>query len=710
MKNTNVFSTRPLVAASLALCALLAAPAHAVTYTLIAEAIPETAPAAVMPNGAVAVPMWGYRVSAPGGDEASANAAALTSPGAALVVPPGDAVLSVTLVNRLAVPTSFVVHGLNTAMAPVFTDAAGAACSPDAVAAAADAVRRACRLRSFTSEVAAVPVGGPAPAPVIYTYNNVRPGTYLYQSGTLPQIQVQMGLYGMMSKDDAAGVAYPGVAYINQTRVIFSEVDPTMHAAVTAGTFTGSTLDYDPKHFRTHVYDAVTHLPVQAGVASAPQFMGATHLVRMANAGLQSRVPTLSDGTWFLLGEDAQPYPYAREQYTALLPAAKTTDAWLNAPRALTLFDRRMAFADAATGVAGQYLKFTATASPTTSTQLTANCPTIGTQGVLWTCTVSTTTPGATLSLVSAPAGMVLQGGAAATTRTLRWLNPTNAQAQRPAAQSILNSVAVAATSAAGGTTTNLFTVAVANVNDAPTAGNKAYNSDLTQAGRVTVLPTNGLKIGAADIDGDPLAVASITGLGGAALAATDSVTINAADGSFVFTTTDIPAAGGVNRVVPLQYTLTDVPDPLNKGALPALTSVARNLNLTIRPNVRPVRTATSTTFGSNASPNVVQYLPLPISTYSTPDLTSATYVADNDGSVNACQHALVSGQPCNDRPRHRASSRRNASRRLALRSPATAPSAPAAVRSSSRRHEYPTRRVRRCPFAAPPTTRSATI
>ncbi len=120
MKNQSSFKMRPLAAAGAALLALLAVPAQAVTYTVIAEAVNH-----LMPDGVSIVPMWGYRVSAPNGDLASAQTAPVTSPGAALVVPPTDSTLSVTLHNRLAsgAPTSFVVHGLNTAMAPVFADA-----------------------------------------------------------------------------------------------------------------------------------------------------------------------------------------------------------------------------------------------------------------------------------------------------------------------------------------------------------------------------------------------------------------------------------------------------------------------------------------------------------------------------------------------------------------------------------------------------------
>ena len=43
----------------------------------------------------------------------------------------------------------------------------------------------------------------------IYSWTNMKPGTYLYQSGTHPQVQVQMGLYGGVKKDFATGRPIP---------------------------------------------------------------------------------------------------------------------------------------------------------------------------------------------------------------------------------------------------------------------------------------------------------------------------------------------------------------------------------------------------------------------------------------------------------------------------------------------------------------------
>ena len=65
-----------------------------------------------------------------------------------------------------------------------------------------------------------------------YTWTGVSPGTYLYHSGTNPTIQVQMGLYGAVTSDSAAGMAYPGVPYASEVLLVYSEIDSAVHAAV----------------------------------------------------------------------------------------------------------------------------------------------------------------------------------------------------------------------------------------------------------------------------------------------------------------------------------------------------------------------------------------------------------------------------------------------------------------------------------------------
>ena len=92
------------------------------------------------------------------------------------------------------------------------------------------------RVQSFGTEV---PAGSTTPL----TWNFLRPGTYLLQSGTHPSMQVPMGLYGMVVVTSApagttAGTAYPAmgsssaVTYNSELPLEFSEIDPGLNNAV----------------------------------------------------------------------------------------------------------------------------------------------------------------------------------------------------------------------------------------------------------------------------------------------------------------------------------------------------------------------------------------------------------------------------------------------------------------------------------------------
>lgn len=243
----------------------------------------------------------------------------VTVPGPTLTVPPGDSILKVNLQNGLTVPTSLVINGLIKPMAPVWTT---------------DAESRR-RVRSFDKEVLAGSDTGSAP----YEWINVKPGTYLYQSGTQVQVQVQMGLYGAATKnaqDAAAGPppvraqAYPGAAfeYDNQATLLYSEIDPDLHAAIATGTYgtapgPTSTINYAPKYFLVNGQPFPKGSPV-----IAPPVNGTT-LLRLLNAGLTTHVPMIQGTHWTVVAEDGKPYPYRLTQYTALLPAAKTVDVLL---------------------------------------------------------------------------------------------------------------------------------------------------------------------------------------------------------------------------------------------------------------------------------------------------------------------------------------------------------------------------------------------
>jgi FtsP/CotA-like multicopper oxidase with cupredoxin domain len=294
------------------------------------------------PNGGAAIPVWGYATCTP----SFASCGAVAFPGPALSVGDTDPTLTVNLRNDLpggasAPPTSLVINGLYKPMAPVFTnDAEG---------------RR--RVRSFDAE--ASPNGG---TNAVYTWHNVKPGTYLYQSGTQPQVQVQMGLYGALAKNAVEPVpgttraqAYAGAAneYDSQATLLYSEIDPALHAAVADGTYgsTGptSTFNYNPKYF------LINGAPYQYGTTPSISASGTT-LLRLLNAGLTTHVPTIQGKHWDIIAEDGKPYPFKRDQYTALMPAAKTLDVLL-APdiggARYPILDRRLNLSNAGTSNGG---------------------------------------------------------------------------------------------------------------------------------------------------------------------------------------------------------------------------------------------------------------------------------------------------------------------------------------------------------------------
>lgn len=78
--------------------------------------------------------------------------------------------------------------------------------------------------------------------PFIYEFTATNPGTFLYQSGISPQVQVDMGLVGAMivrpnvtvtlpDNDPAIGLAYddPSTAYDREYLFFLSEMDPRLH-------------------------------------------------------------------------------------------------------------------------------------------------------------------------------------------------------------------------------------------------------------------------------------------------------------------------------------------------------------------------------------------------------------------------------------------------------------------------------------------------
>lgn len=235
-----------------------------------------------MPDG-TSVPMWGFGLA--GGD--------ITVPGPILEVAPGDTTLTINLTNNLGVPISLVIPGQIAALSPTFfTDDQGRT-----------------RVRSLNAET-------PAGATGIYTWSGLKPGTYIYHSGTHPALQVHMGLYGGVKIDTAVGEAYPGVAYQHEVILFYSEIDPDLHAPPTAA---------QPRTFKPR-YFLINGKPFEEGDQLAAGMVGQNVLVRFLNAGLKSYVPTFLNTYIQAVAEDGNLYPFARQEYAVLLPAMKTLD------------------------------------------------------------------------------------------------------------------------------------------------------------------------------------------------------------------------------------------------------------------------------------------------------------------------------------------------------------------------------------------------
>jgi Bacterial Ig domain/Multicopper oxidase len=532
-----------------------------------------------MPDG-VSVTMWGYALDS----TATGSEGVLSSPGPVITVPAGDNALNVTLINMLSVPTSLVIPGQPIAMTPVFSSGTVAICTPSAT-------DRDCRVRSFTNEAAA---GSTA----VYNYTNVKPGTFLYQSGTLPQIQIQMGLYGALKHDASVGTgtlknAYASVAYGQDHVLVYSEVDKVVHDAVDAGTFTGSTLNYDPKYFLMNgVGFNAQSPPTEIGAATSGGV-----LLRLLNAGLRTRVPTFSDGHWSVVAEDGNAYRNAKEQYTAFLPAGKTADVWFSPSAAATsatytVFDRRLSLtnnnADTNGGMMHKFSLTFVAGSPRLNGYVAT--PSVATQDI-----TSTFTPVLvggqapfTYSLEVAPIGMTVN----AATGVLTW-KPTNEQARRPAAPGQTNAVAVRVTDANGRFARRTLSVQVTNVNDAPIAIPDTFDV----YGGVLAMPANSNLI-----------------VNQAGLLGTLSVTTaGPLMGAFNYSanTTTIPAIGFTTQ----QFTYT-----VSDGTL---TSNIGTITLNIHANKAPVANNDRYVFAFVGTP-VVRLLP---------SVTSND--TDSDGTIN---------------------------------------------------------------------------
>jgi len=247
----------------------------------------------IPPGSATSIRMWAF-VEDPG---SCPGASVAWDIGPLQVGIPGDS-LSISLRNCLSDPVSLVIPGQTATLNPqTIVDPQGRT-----------------RVTAFTDEV---PADNGATV-FTYTWNNLKSGTFLYQSGSHPAKQHQMGLYGALTVG-----SYPEVS--NEVTLIFSEIDPALHAPLPpAEPMAATPLNYKPKYF---LINGQSYAPGDPVPAIATGQRTTTLLVRLLNAGLMSHAPALQGPYMSVVAEDGNPYPYPREQYSVMLAAGKTMDA-----------------------------------------------------------------------------------------------------------------------------------------------------------------------------------------------------------------------------------------------------------------------------------------------------------------------------------------------------------------------------------------------
>src|SRR5215469_16916175 len=215
---------------------------------------------AALPDGS-ALPMWGYTCGAAVASSTATCAALNSHAGAGwspvvITVPTGSG-LTINLTNSLPVPTSITIvgqlggglgvlgsgcngGGATCTDATDHTNAQGATTWPIAGGPGATAPAQSTRVQSFGTEVA-------PGATTALNWANLRPGTYLIESGTHPSIQGPMGMYGVLVVTTApgttAGTAYPNVSYNADIPLVLGEIDPVQNNAVATAVATPGFLE-----------------------------------------------------------------------------------------------------------------------------------------------------------------------------------------------------------------------------------------------------------------------------------------------------------------------------------------------------------------------------------------------------------------------------------------------------------------------------------
>jgi hypothetical protein len=352
----------------------------------------------VLPDGQ-SVPMWGYTCSV----TATTATCAATNPNAGgswspvvITVPYAgpNTSLTINLTNNLSfgtssIPTSLMIVGQvggGLGGAPTRTASPTHAAQPVTWPVADPTttntpVAQLPRVQSFGTEVAAVaPVAGQTSPSTALTWSNLRPGTYLIESGTHPSIQAPMGLYGILvvttpanangitapafTYSACAGTPQPGCdSYDANLPVLLSEIDALQNTSVDAAVRTAGfsetqpwsgqpgmcgnplspnfntcyppTVNYSPRYYllngvsfdRTQLAAATASILAPA-TAGGPVASGTGNvLINFVNAGSHMHVPSVVGLPLTLVAEDGNPLPgRPRVQNEVFLSAGKTYD------------------------------------------------------------------------------------------------------------------------------------------------------------------------------------------------------------------------------------------------------------------------------------------------------------------------------------------------------------------------------------------------
>lgn len=251
----------------------------------------------------VSIELWARSgiVSLPGGFPAviwglaTSPTAAPQVPGPVLEATVGDMV-EITLHNMLNEPVSLTFPGQEIAPEPVL-DAGG-------------------RLVSLTRFAA------PGRS-VVYSFPAYRPGTFRYESGTSPERQVQMGLYGALivrpaGWDDPASPNYytaygadTGSGYDVEAVILLSEFDRAAHEVIATGDLYNP-LNYAPQYWLVNgrpFPDCVAppDTSTQPLSSRVPVLAGQRVLLRLINAGFLAHTLAFQEGPARVVAEDGRP-------------------------------------------------------------------------------------------------------------------------------------------------------------------------------------------------------------------------------------------------------------------------------------------------------------------------------------------------------------------------------------------------------------------